>query len=162
MVDTVSSQLASTTASHEYRAGRIERFAQIAVGSVFLLAVIGKLLDFSSLQSGIASLDWLPNRLALPAADLLLCAEATTAYCLLSGNARSSGARLGLILSARFFATTTVKMLQGTSTFCHCFGLFLSLPPQLTLLIDTLLALACGFLVTHNGCRNSAESSARQ
>lgn len=113
------------------------------VASTFLIAVIGKLLDYQEFVQGILRLGWIPERLSQSAAILLLVMELGVGLLMLSRRGVLLGAAVGGSLAAGFIVVTGALIARGTSIGCPCLGIFLKLPPSAMLGVDILLVSAC-------------------
>lgn len=114
---------------------------RLALSLVFLVAVMGKVLDFNEFLRSVAAIGWVPEQYAGLAAVILLGLEVLAAVLLLLPATFRFGAGLSAVLAVLFCAVTSSLLLQGVEGDCSCFGVFLKLPRSLTLFVDAALLL---------------------
>lgn len=123
------------------------RLLRLYVLAVYGVAAIGKFFDLSGFERSIASAaSWLPTSLLLSIALLLITIELLVAAAMLSDRWLRPGAAVGMWLAGAFTVFTGFKLLTGFLEPCDCFGVFLSLPPVVMILIDVVLFTACALL----------------
>jgi uncharacterized membrane protein YkgB len=130
----------ANTASHKQAFLTLVRHL---AGAILLGAGIAKGFDYHGLLIALLRLHWLDNAAIEPVADLLLAAELTTGVLLIANREIRLAGILGATMSVVFLIVTCVKLLEGATEGCDCFGVFLSLTPPMMLLVDTVLLSAC-------------------
>ncbi len=124
-----------------------KRLLRLSVLAIYGIAAVGKLLDLSGFERSIASaVPWLPVSLLLGVALGLIVVELLIAASMLSERWLRLGAIIGTGLAGAFTVFTGYKLLTGFLEPCDCFGIFLSLPPAVMMLIDVALFTACAML----------------
>lgn len=84
---------------------RYEWGLKLAVSVTFCVAAIGKILDISAFQRELAAIDWLPDRMILPGAIVLILAEFLGGALLLVRKTERVGLVITSALSASFLLT---------------------------------------------------------
>lgn len=135
--------------------GRLHAGLRWSVAAVFVVAAVGKALEFGTAAGRWHGVVWLPETVQAPFAVALATVEVCLALALLSRRWQTHGAFLGAGLAGAFALYTWLRMRCGDTGACHCFGTIGSLPAQTTLRLDLALLGACLVLVLGEptGCR---------
>lgn len=78
-----------------------------------------------------------------PVSDFLLVSEFLVGILLLVGRGLGLAAAVGASMAMVFFLTTIVRLSQGASFECDCFGVFLKISPPIQLTLDVTLVFLC-------------------
>ncbi|HUG65716.1 MAG TPA: MauE/DoxX family redox-associated membrane protein [Gaiellaceae bacterium] len=121
---------------------------RLALAAMFAVAGVAKLADLSGATR--AARDFgTPQRLALPLAICLACAEIAIAIGLLFAASARAGAAGGAALLIVLAAAVAVARLRGRTPDCHCFGRLHSAPAGWTAVVRNLaLALSAALVAS--------------
>jgi hypothetical protein len=95
---------------------------QLAIGIVFLLSSVGKLLERSSFIQGVAAYRIVPSSWASLTASIVIAVEACLATTHLTGYLLKPALVVGLGLIATFGTAVVVNLKRGRPLPCYCFG----------------------------------------
>lgn len=95
---------------------------QLAIGTVLLLASVGKWRNPMGFAHGIADYEILPDRLSAAFGLLLIPVETWLAFSHLTGWWISLAAPLGLVMFASFSVAIAINLARGRALPCYCFG----------------------------------------
>jgi uncharacterized membrane protein YphA (DoxX/SURF4 family) len=110
------------------RRALLAAFCRWCIGTVFLLAAVGKLLDFPLFLNQIREYRLLPDPVVLPAALCIIGTEGVAALLLVAGILPRGSALLLACLTALFTVAIGIVTLRGTEMDCSCFGRIARMP----------------------------------
>jgi hypothetical protein len=95
---------------------------QIAIGLVFLLSAIGKLMNPRGFAAGVAEYRILPRSIAFTVGFMLIPLEILLGVSHLSGWLLQLAVPLGLATLATFMIAVGINLKRGSVLPCYCFG----------------------------------------
>lgn len=122
---------------------------RLAVGIMFLLSGIGKMMDLSNSVKAVYNFQLLPWDWAVQLVGYCLpFVELICALCILLGVfTRLASAGIGLMSIVFFFGKLIVMFVQGRSINCGCFGELMNTMAEVTVWLDIPMLILCLILI---------------
>lgn len=116
-------------------ADMIAWIVRIGLGTLFVVAGIGKIADPTGFAAIVANYRILPSSLVAPTAVVLPWVETLSGLALLGGRLGRGGALLINLLMLVFLAVTLYNAYRGLNVACGCFSLSAEAPSNLALTV---------------------------
>lgn len=120
---------------------KIQYLLRIVVGVVFLISSLTKLLSIDSFEIYLFSLELLPLGLTFIAARALIGVEAVLGFWFILDLNHNATNILSFVFLGLFSGFLFGQLMAGNQENCHCFGAYVNLTPQQSLIKNAALVL---------------------